>query len=129
VISLRSLLWFLVAGALGFIADVAVLLSLRPWLGPYAARVLSFLAAATVTWLLNRQMAFGGPPSGLSLRAEYLRYLGIMLGGAAINYAVYAVLVFMFGSTALRIALCVAAGSIAGLAANFLGARRLYPRT
>ena len=53
----RSLGWFLVAGLLGLAVDVGVLYLAAPWLGWYAARALSFLAAATVTWRVNRRYA------------------------------------------------------------------------
>ena len=60
-----------------------------PLLGWYVARVLSFLAAATATWALNRRYTFGARQSGVSLAREYLGYLLTMLGGAFVNYGVY----------------------------------------
>ncbi|RYY93794.1 MAG: GtrA family protein, partial [Comamonadaceae bacterium] len=85
----RSLGWFLLAGLLGLAVDVVVLYAVAPLLGWYAARVLSFLAAATVTWRLNRRLAFADAAPHASPWREYLAYLSAMLGGAAVNYAIY----------------------------------------
>ena len=90
----RQLLWFSAVGAVGLVVDVAVLLLAREWLGVYAARLLSFLAAATVTWLLNRRLTFGGQRATGSLWHEYLGYLGLMVAGGLVNYAVYSLLVW-----------------------------------
>jgi putative flippase GtrA len=123
----RSLLWFLAAGLLGLAVDVAVLYVLAPLLGWYAARVLSFLAAATATWLVNRRYAFADAAPHASLLREYLGYLTAMLGGAAVNYTVY-VLVLHWLSGPWAAAAGVALGSLAGLAVNFLSARYLVFR-
>jgi len=122
----RRLLLFALAGTVGFVVDAGVLYALAPWLGWYAARVASFLAAATATWLINRRYTFAveRPPS---LWREYLAYLGAMLGGAAVNYAVYAlVLQFVHGRGAALLG--VALGSLAGMAVNYLSARHLVFR-
>jgi putative flippase GtrA len=121
---MRRVLWFLAAGAGGFVVDVGVLLLLQPTLGLYFARAASFLAAASFTWLVNRKRAFAGLSAGTGVGAEYLRYLLLMLGGGALNYTVYALLVSFLPGDPLTLALCVAAGTVAGVAANYLGARR-----
>ena len=101
-----------------------VLYVLAPLLGWYAARVLSFLSAATVTWLVNRNFTFADAASHASLLREYLSYLMTMLGGAAVNYAVY-VLTLHWLEGVWVAALGVALGSLAGLTVNFLSARYL----
>lgn len=127
--SARSLLWFCLAGVVGLVVDVAVLMGVRDWLGPYAGRLVSFLAAATATWLLNRRLAFGGRPAEVGVWAEYVRYLGLMATGGAVNYATYSALAWSLGHSALQLALFVAAGSLAGLVFNYLGASNwLYRR-
>ena len=120
----RSFGWFLVAGLLGLLVDVAVLYLAAPWLGWYAARVLSFLAAATVTWQVNRRYTFADAAPHASLLREYLAYLSAMLGGAAVNYAVY-VLTLHWLSGPWAAAIGVALGSAAGLVVNFVSARYL----
>lgn len=120
----REFLVFGIVGVIGFAVDVSVLYLAAPALGWYAARVLSFLAAATATWALNRRYTFAARQSDTSLGREYLRYLVTMLGGAALNYAAYvATLHWVDGRWAP--ALGVALGSCAGLTLNFLSARHL----
>lgn len=124
----REFLSFAVVGAIGFVVDVAVLYLAAPLLGWYGARVLSFLAAATATWALNRRYTFSGRNAGNSVLREYLGYLVTMLGGAVVNYGAYA-LVLHWGSGPWAPAAGVALGSCAGLVVNFLSARYLVFRT
>jgi putative flippase GtrA len=119
----REFLSFAVVGAIGFGVDVGVLYLLAPKLGWYAARVVSFVAAASATWALNRHFTFATRRSGASLVREYAHYLLTMLAGAVVNYATYA-LTLHWASGALAPALGVALGSCAGLAVNFLSARQ-----
>lgn len=123
----RSLVWFVVAGLLGLAVDLAVLYVAAPLLGWYAARVLSFLAAVTATWLVNRRYAFADAAPHASLLHEYLRYLTAMLGGAAVNYAVYVLVLHWLSGRwgPWAAAAGVALGSLAGLAVNFASARFL----
>jgi putative flippase GtrA len=123
----REFLSFAVVGAVGFVVDVAVLYLLAPLLGWYGARVLSFLAAATATWVLNRRYTFNGRKANASVLREYLGYLVTMLGGAVVNYGAY-VLVLHWVSGAWAPAAGVALGSCAGLVVNFLSARYLVFR-
>ena len=123
----RSLGWFLLAGLLGLAVDVGVLYAASPLLGWYAARVLSFLAAATVTWRVNRRYAFADAAPHASAWREYLAYLSAMLGGAAVNYAVY-VLVLHNLAGPWAAAIGIAFGSAAGLVVNYLTARYLVFR-
>ncbi|MDQ0588622.1 GtrA family protein [Variovorax paradoxus] len=120
----RQFLSFAVVGAIGFVVDVAVLYLVAPLLGWYGARVLSFLAAATATWALNRRYTFKARDANASVLREYLGYLVTMLGGAVVNYGAY-VLVLHWASGAWAPAAGVALGSCAGLAVNFLSARYL----
>jgi putative flippase GtrA len=123
----RRLVLFAVAGVLGLVVDVGVLYLLAPWLGWYAARVLSFLAAATATWAFNRRFTFAvGRPD--SLWREYVSYVVAMLGGAAVNYAVY-VLTLHAVEGRWAAALGVALGSLGGMAVNYLSARHLVFRS
>ncbi len=56
---------FAVVGAVGFLVDAGVLTALVNGLGanPYAARAVSFPAAVTATWWLNRRWTFA--PAGI----------------------------------------------------------------
>jgi putative flippase GtrA len=125
----RELLSFGVVGVIGYAVDVTVLYLLAPLMGPYAARVVSFLAAATTTWAFNRRYTFAARVSaGGSIWREYLGYLVTMSAGAVLNYGAYALtLHWIEGRGALAIA--VAVGSLAGMTVNFLSARYLIFRS
>ncbi|UCU98663.1 GtrA family protein [Acidovorax radicis] len=118
----RKLGWFVVAGLVGLVVDIAVLTALREPLGIYSARVASFVFAATATWLLNRILTFAGRSSGVSVWNEYLRYMGLMLGGGLVNFTTYSVLVWKFEQTPLWLSLYVCVGSLAGMVVNYLSA-------
>jgi putative flippase GtrA len=80
---------FLIAGAVGFVVDVGILTALV-WLGadPRPARLASFLAAMTVTWLINRSTTFGDR-AGAPTLSEFLRYATASAVAAIINLGVY----------------------------------------
>lgn len=116
----RQFLQFCVAGTLGLAADVAALelLTHGLGLGPYGARVLSFLIAVTVTWAYNRRYTFQ-PRPGETLTREWLRYAMANAVGGLVNYGAYALLVHQFTQVRQWLWLGVAAGSLAGLIFNF----------
>jgi len=121
----RQLLRFGVAGVIGLLVDTGVLYALAPWLGWYGARVLSFLAAASTTWWINRRWAFAAAAPHAPARSawrQYGKYLLSMSLGGTVNYAVYAIT--LQSLTAPGTALVgVALGSCAGLVFNFSAAR------
>lgn len=128
----REFLAFAVVGVIGLVVDVVVLYLLAPLLGWYAARVVSFLSAATTTWAFNRRYTFAasaaGAASGRSVWREYLGYLATMTAGAVLNYGAY-VLTLHWVEGRWAAALGVALGSVAGMGANFLSARYLVFRS
>jgi len=123
-----QLLLFAVSGVIGFVVDTAVLYLLAPFLGPFYARAVSFLAAVFATWLVNRALAFKNRTSALSKKAEFLRYLALMLAGGLVNYAAYSALVVYSPLVRQYLVLGVAAGSLAGMAVNYLSSRFLIYR-
>lgn len=88
----------------------------------YLGRVLSYAAAASAGWWLNRRYTFA---SGGSRWREWLRYLLANLGGGVANYAIYALLIGLAPVCRAYPALAVAAGSLGGLSLNFTLSRRL----
>jgi putative flippase GtrA len=120
----RAFALFCVSGGLALLVDIGVLLACRPWLGDYGGRALSFLAAATFTWLFNRHITFKGPKP-VGIWAEYTAYLSSMLVGGAINYGAYAASLQALEAVRAQPAWGVAIGSLAGLAFNFVAARRI----
>lgn len=119
----RSFGGFLVAGAIGFAIDAGGTAALvAAGLDATGARLPAILAALTVTWAINRRVAFA-PAQGSAL-AEYGRYLLVSAGGAGLNLLVY--LLVVAGSSArgpMVAGVAVAAGSAAALLFNYLGYR------
>jgi putative flippase GtrA len=120
---IRELILFGIVGVIGFFADTGVLYLLKSTLGLYYARIISFITAVAVTWILNRNITFKQRVSSLSLSREFSHYFGMMLGGGFVNYLTYALLVYFFEHVAHEPIWGVAAGSLAGMAVNFLLAR------
>ena len=126
---LRRTAKFALAGAVGFVVDVAVLALVVAALGPYGGRIVSFLAAATTTWLINRHLAFADRKGSGDPASEFVRYVGVMLVGGSVNYAVYSVVVAVFGDAAPVLVAGVAAGSLSGMGVNLALANWLvFPR-
>ena len=121
---------FGLVGAAGFLVDVGVLYAMRGMgLDLYSARLVSFLAAATFTWLGNRFFTFGTPPRRAArLGGEWAAYIAAMGLGGLVNYGTYAVLISFFDLFRAHPWLAVAGGTGAGLAINFVTARRILFR-
>lgn len=121
---------FIIVGAAGFGVDVGVLyLARAQGLDLYTARLLSFIAAASFTWLGNRRFTFRTPDTeGRRLRSEWLTYLGAMGVGGLVNYGVYAALVTWVLLFHTHPWLAVAGGTGTGLLINFLLARQILYR-
>jgi len=121
---MRQLAMFCIGGFIGFVVDAGLLrvfVSLFGW-NAYAARFLSFLAAATATWLFNRNHTFRGPRH-YGLFGEWARYVLAMCGGFAVNYSIYAALYYHVELVKHVPELGVAAGSVGGLVVNYLSSR------
>jgi putative flippase GtrA len=115
---------FGIAGAVGFVVDTAVLYALKGTIGPYAARLVSFLAAVATTWLINRSLAFR-QRAGARILREFLTYLASMLAGGAVNLGIYAVMIATLPIAAQHPVLAIAAGVAGGMVANFILAERV----
>lgn len=121
-----QILRFGIVGAIGFLVDAGLLHAmLKLGLGYYGGRVVSFLAAATTTWILNRSFTFrresslAAHPALTHPAGEWLAYLGLMVIGGVVNYGTYALSVAFSDPVRRYPALGVALGSIIGMAINF----------
>lgn len=118
--STSEFLRFSVVGVVAFIIDASTLQSAL-WLGldPYSGRVLSYLVAATSAWAMNRRYTFRvGRDEGLV--REWLAYLAANALGGLANYATYVAALWLSALARAWPVLAVAAGSVAGLAFNFV---------
>ncbi len=120
---------FCIVGTIGFVIDAGSLWLLIDFagLGLLWGRVLSYLIAATATWILHRHYTF---PHGRKAPhgPQWVRFVAVNGVGAGINYGIYALLVLNIGLFARWPALAVAVGSGAALAFNFLASRRFVFR-
>jgi putative flippase GtrA len=122
---------FGVVGTAGFIVDSAVLMAgIALGLGPWIGRAVSYLVAATTTYLLNRAWTFRGMAREAPVVRQWATFVLVNLVGFAANYGTYAALVAGVPLVARHPVLGVAAGSLAGMTWNFLLVRRfVFGRT
>ena len=123
---MNQFLRFCVVGTIGFVIDAGILqmLVVGAHANPYAARVVSFLAAASATWLVNRRYTFA--VSHKPTRSEWRRYVSLMLLGAVVNYGVFSICIAFWSLATSQPWLGVAVGSIAGMGLNFATSRLMY---
>jgi putative flippase GtrA len=114
-------------GVIGFLIDTAVVYSLRGSLGLYGAGLVSYLVAATGTWLLNRIWTFRGQGTR-KVHHQWALFLVTNLVGFALNRGTYALLVTFVALCAQQPVFAVAAGAIAGMFVNFTMARSVVFR-
>jgi putative flippase GtrA len=126
----HEVMLFAVGGGIGFVVDAGIVQMLVSFVhfNPYAGRVISFLVAATVTWWWNRSHTFAARHSGHSLLTEWLHWMALMSGGAAVNYAAFVACLLAFPSWHKWPVLAVAVGSAIAAAVNFVSARTLLFR-
>jgi len=125
-----ELLRFAIVGGVGFVVDAAVLMALvrGAALDPYSSRALSFVAAATTTWWLNRIFTFRGH-APRPLAHQWLSFLLVSIGGALINYGVYVAVLQLWPLARAWPVIGAAFGSLAGLAFNFPASKLLVFRS
>jgi putative flippase GtrA len=121
----KEFIVFSLVGTAAFVVDAGILYLLKSSFGIYWGRAASFFCAVCFTWVLNRNFTFKARISGNSLLLEFWQYFGVMLGGGAVNYFLYALLVTKMEVVADQPIWGVAAGSCAGLLFNFILARVL----
>jgi putative flippase GtrA len=124
-VSLQSLR-FGIVGGIGFVTDTFVLWLVKQFgMGNYDGRVVSFLAAATMTYLLNRRFTFRHDGGGAR---QWLSYVALMVIGFAFNYGAYVLCLEAVPSLHEFPYPAVAVGAIAGMGVNFLSAKFLVFR-
>lgn len=125
---MKQFLRFCVVGAVGFVIDAGILQLLVSGIGVnlYLARIISFLVAASATWLMNRRYTF--EVEHPATHSEWVRYITIMVLGALVNYGAFAISIAVWGMARAQPWLGVAVGSIAGLGINFMSSRLLLFR-
>lgn len=116
---------FASVGGVGFAVDAGLLMFIHETLdvNVYAARLLSFLVAVTVTWWLNRYVTFADVTSVSRIR-EWRRYLAVSSVGFTVNLGVFYLFVLnseMFRRWPLA---ALALASLVAMFFNFWASRR-----
>lgn len=122
----HSLPRFLLVGGIGFVVDAGVLSALYHLIGLtlLPARLLSFAAAVTVTWWLNRRITFAAGASSQRWR-EWRRYTVINGIGGALNLSVFLLLTSHASGPLAQPLPALAAASLIALLFNYTGSRML----
>jgi putative flippase GtrA len=121
-VPLRRFLLFCCSGTLAFCVDYGILrglvfLGMSHWI----ARMISFAAAATITWQFNSRITFARAQARLTGFAGWLGYVSTAFAGGIVNYITYLlVLYFMNVVDAITMLIGVVFGSCAGLVVNYL---------
>jgi putative flippase GtrA len=124
---LVQFLMFGTVGTLGWMVDTITVYSLRNTLGLYGAGMVSYVVAASCTWLCNRLWTFRGHGSGPAHR-QWARFLGANIFGFILNRGTYALLVTFVALCARQPVFATAAGAVAGMFVNFGLSRALVFR-
>ena len=118
-----SLLRFAAIGTLGMPVDAGMLwlMTHRAGLDPYTGRVISWLSAATFTWMGNRYFTFRSERARGILPAvrEWLRFLAANAVGGLVNVGLYSTLVRFAPPPANNLYIALVLGVLGGLVFNF----------
>ncbi len=112
-------------GLSGFFVDLFVYTMLFDGLGfaPDAARASSYWIAASSNWFFNRLFTFRDRPPA-ALVPQWLRYLALCAVSFLPNFGTFGLLVHGSAYFAAHTQLALAAGVLAGVLFNFVGASR-----
>jgi putative flippase GtrA len=128
--ALRQPLGFALVGCAGFASDALLFLLLTRGLEVpvYPARVLAFIPATVVTWLLNRRFVFRTSGGAHRRRHEYLRHVAVQSLGIVVNFASFTLAVETGLGRGNAQLVPLAIGSLAAMVFNYLGSRRFVFR-
>ncbi len=123
-----QLLKFGTVGGLGLLWDVSTVYALQPLIGVTGAALAAFFVAATMNWMLNRLWTFRGRGSDAPLVRQWLSFLGANGLGFTLNRSTFFALILLVPFCRTHLVTALAAGSLAGMGANFSLSRRLVFR-
>lgn len=114
-------------GLVGFACDTAIVYAMRAQLGLYVAGLVSYLCAATVTWLLNRLWTFRGRGGG-PVHVQWALFLLVNMAGFVLNRGTYFLMIATWPFAVAYPVVAVFAGAVAGMFVNFALARAIVFR-
>ena len=119
---------FGVIGSLGFVGDTLTTYATRDLSGLLPAALLAFVVAASLNWLANRLWTFRDRACEGSLVRQWALYMAANSLGFLLNRGTFTVLVLVFATCRAHPVIGLAAGAVAGLAANFSLSHRVVFR-
>lgn len=121
----RQFVRFSLVGGIGFLVDAGLLVLLlgTTQMGPFVARIFSYLGAATATWALHRHHTFAEAPPAAPGR-QWIRFVSVNAVGALVNYGLYSTLILSFDAFRAAPVAALAIASIVALAFNYGASRR-----
>lgn len=111
-------------GFAGFVVDAGTVYATRAALGLYVAGLVSYVFAATTTWLLNRVWTYRGQSTG-PVHRQWGLFLLVNGVGFVLNRGTYMLLVTFVQLCAEHPVLAIIGGVTMGLGANFWLSRKL----
>ena len=118
---------FGVIGTLGFVWDTLIVYAAAPFVGLYAAGVVSYLVAGSINWLLNRVWTYRHVPHG-AMHRQAAMFLAVNSLGFVLNRGLYFSLIATQPFCRGHPVVPIAAGGIAAMFVNFFLSRRLVFR-
>ena len=115
-------------GSLGFVWDTATTYATKGLIGLERAALLAFVVAATFNWVANRLWTFRDRDCDGGLGRQWLLYMAANSLGFLLNRGTFTVLVQVFATCHAYPVIALAAGAVAGLAANFSLSHRVVFR-
>ena len=125
---LTRLFRFGVIGSFGFVWDTATTYATKGVIGLLPAALLAFVVAATLNWVANRLWTFRDRTCHRSLARQWLLYMAANSLGFLLNRGTVAFLVLSSAMCRSAPVIALAAGAVAGLAANFSLSHRVVFR-
>ncbi len=124
---LRQFAQFATIGVFGFVCDSSIVYATAPWIGPYAAGLLSYVIVISINWSLNRAWTYRGHAHDAPHR-QWARFFLANIFGFVLNRGTYFLLVATVPACRAHLVLPVAAGAVAGMFVNFFLTRRVVFR-
>ena len=125
---LTRLFRFGTIGCLGFVWDTGTTYAAKGLIGLLPATLLAFVVAATLNWVANRLWTFRDRSCNRSLARQWLLYMAANSLGFLLNRGTVAFLVLSSAMCRAEPVVALAAGAVAGLAANFSLSHRVVFR-
>lgn len=119
---------FGIVGTAGLLWDISIVYALTPVIGLIAATLVAYLVAATMNWITNRLWTFRDAGNSEHPVLQWLRFLSANSLGFLLNRGTVYLLFWLNPIFIEHKFLALAAGSLAGLFANFNLSQKLVFR-